>query len=355
MIIFPAIDIQGGECVRLTRGDFSTAERVAEDPVQTALSFKEAGAEWLHMVDLDGAKSGQMQNRDVFIAAARRTEMKIQLGGGIRDMKTASYYLENGIERIIVGSLAVRNPKLVAEMVREFGDRIIVGIDAENGMVKIDGWLGAGKVSFLTLAREMAYIGVRHVIYTDISRDGTLSGPNLGDLKRLRDGTGINIIASGGISGIDDIRALADLRIYGAICGKSLYRQTLSLEEALKVGAASIPVEPTDEVPELSESGSVSRGAGASRTAAPAARGGGKPEPSGRKRPPKGSGAPSQKGGTQKAGHYKDAPKRKEEEQPRRDARPDGKSKSRSGPPRKGSHPSGGYRGGKPKGGPKNG
>ena len=175
MIVLPAIDIKDGECVRLTKGDFETAERVAEDPVKTALSFKEAGAEWLHMVDLDGAKTAQAQNRDIFISVAKETEMKVELGGGIRDQKTAAYYLENGIERVIVGSLAVRNPKLVAELVREYGDRIIVGIDAENGMVKIDGWLNAGRVNFVTLAREMEYIGIHHIIYTDISKDRTLA------------------------------------------------------------------------------------------------------------------------------------------------------------------------------------
>lgn len=253
MIIFPAIDIQDGECVRLTKGDFATAERVADDAVETALAFKEAGAEWLHMVDLDGAKTAQMQNRDVFIRVARATEMKIQLGGGIRDEKTATYYLENGIERIILGSLAVRNPKLVAELVRMYGDRIVVGIDAENGMVKIDGWLGAGKVSFLSLAKQMAYIGVRHVVYTDISRDGTLSGPNLENLKLLQESVGMNIIASGGISNIGDIQALADLKLYGAICGKSLYRQTLDLKEAIEVGASSLPKETWDDIPETDD------------------------------------------------------------------------------------------------------
>ncbi len=355
MIIFPAIDIQEGECVRLTKGDFSTAERVAEDPVATALAFQEAGAEWLHMVDLDGAKNGQMQNRDVFVTVARKTELKIQLGGGIRDMKTAAYYLENGIERIILGSIAVRNPKLVAEMVREFGDRIAVGIDAENGMVKIDGWQGSGKVNFLILGREMAHIGVRHLIYTDISRDGTLTGPNLADLSTLRDGTGVNVIASGGISGIGDIRALADLRLYGAICGKSLYRQTLDLREALEVGASSVPVEPTEEVPELDNpllSGS-RPARGGSRPSGNA----GRPKES---RPPKG-GRPGKPGGNSGSGkpprpegEAKAAPPRKEENhsgapgkknppRPESENRLAGKGKPR--PPRRNG---GGRPGGKP-------
>lgn len=236
MIILPAIDIQDGNCVRLTKGDFDTVEKVAEDPLKTALSFKQAGAEWLHMVDLDGAKVGASQNRMVFTDIAKETEMKIELGGGIRDMDTASYYLEHGIERIILGSIAVKNPKLLAEMVREYGDRIIVGIDAMNGIVKTEGWLGDGKVNFMTLAKEMEYIGVRHLIYTDISKDGTLDGPNTGDLKQLQDSIRMNIIASGGIRDIENIKALAKLRLYGAICGKSIYKETLDLAEAIAEG-----------------------------------------------------------------------------------------------------------------------
>lgn len=346
MIIFPAIDIQGGECVRLTKGDFATAERVAEDPLAAARSFREAGAEWLHMVDLDGAKNGLMQNRDVFITIARETDLKIQLGGGIRDMKTASYYLENGIERIILGSIAVRNPKLVAEMVREFGDRIAVGIDAENGMVKIDGWLGSGKVNFLTLGREMAHIGVRYLIYTDISRDGMLTGPNLADLRALRDGTGVHIIASGGISGIGDIRALADLRLYGAICGKSLYRQTLDLGEALEVGAASIPMEPTEEVPELdNQLPSANR---SSRNAArPNPNGGSRPKEK-EARPPKGGSRPKPSGKPSRPdGESRQAPSRREDAHPsgKNAARPEGESrpgnKGKPHPPRKNGRPTG--------------
>ena len=239
MIILPAIDIQNGECVRLTKGDFATSEKVAEDPVETALRFNAAGAEYLHMVDLDGAKSAMAQNREVFIRVAKETGMKIELGGGIRDMETAAYYLENGIERIILGSMAVKNPKLLAEIVREYGGRVIVGIDAEDGMVKTEGWLASGRVNYIILAKEMFHIGVKHIIYTDISRDGTLSGPNLADLKKLRDAVKMNIIASGGIRNTADIRALAKLKLYGAICGKSLYKGTLDLKEA--INAAKSP------------------------------------------------------------------------------------------------------------------
>ncbi len=241
MIIYPAIDIQGGECVRLTKGNFETAEKVAEDPLKTALEFKAAGAEYLHMVDLDGAKTARMQNREVFVTVAAESGLKVQVGGGIRDQDAAAYYLEHGIDRVILGSIAVKNPKLLAELVREYGERIVVGIDAEDGMVKTEGWLAAGRVNFLTLAKEMAHIGVRQIIYTDISKDGTLTGPNLADLKKLRDSVRLGIIASGGISNIDDIRALAKLRMQGAICGKSLYHKTLDLAEAIRIGEETVP------------------------------------------------------------------------------------------------------------------
>lgn len=236
MIIFPAIDIQDGRCVRLSQGDFSTSEQVADDPLETALAFKAAGAEWLHMVDLDGAKTATQPNRMLFLEIAKKTEMKIQLGGGIRDFAIASSYLENGIERVILGSAAVKNPRLMGELVREYGDRIIVGIDAKNGIAQTEGWLSQSKIGFLMLAREMQEIGVHHVVYTDISKDGTLAGPNLSELKKLRETVKMNVIASGGVSSIQDIRALKKLSLYGAICGKSLYKKTLDLKEAIKAG-----------------------------------------------------------------------------------------------------------------------
>ncbi|MEG0692466.1 MAG: 1-(5-phosphoribosyl)-5-[(5-phosphoribosylamino)methylideneamino]imidazole-4-carboxamide isomerase [Oscillospiraceae bacterium] len=235
MIIFPAIDIQNGQCVRLSQGDFSTSEQVADDPLKTALSFKEAGAEWIHMVDLDGAKTATQPNKLLFLEIAKETGLKIELGGGIRDFKTAQNYLENGIERVILGSAAVKNPRLIADLVRDYGDRIIVGIDAKNGIAQTEGWLSQSKVNYLTLAREMQEIGVHHIVYTDISKDGTLKGPNLFELKKINAAVKINIIASGGISNIEDIKAIKKLGLYGAICGKSIYKKTLDLKEALLV------------------------------------------------------------------------------------------------------------------------
>lgn len=235
MIILPAIDIKDGKCVRLYKGDYNTVEQVAEDPVETALSFQNAGANYLHMVDLDGAKDATLANKDVFIEVAKNTRLKIELGGGIRDEKSAIYYLDYGIDKVILGSIAIKDPQLLKELVRDYGERIVVGIDAMNGMVKTDGWLGESDVNFITLAKEMQEIGVKNIVFTDISRDGTLEGPNLQSLEEINNAVTCNIIASGGISNIDDIHALKRIGVFGVICGKSIYKGTLNLKDALAV------------------------------------------------------------------------------------------------------------------------
>ncbi len=238
MIILPAIDIKDGKCVRLYKGDFNTVEQVASDPLETALSFQNAGANYLHMVDLDGAKDASLSNKEIFVHVAKNTKLKMELGGGIRDVQSAVYYLDNGIDRVILGSAAVKNPQLVKDLVGDYGDRIIVGIDAKNGMVSTEGWLDVSDVDYITLAREMEAIGVKHIVYTDISKDGTLEGPNLFELEQINNAVSCNIIASGGISNINDIVALKKLNVYGVICGKSLYKNTLDLSEALSVARA---------------------------------------------------------------------------------------------------------------------
>lgn len=235
MIILPAIDIKDGSCVRLYKGDFGTVQKVAEDPVQTALSFQEAGAKWLHMVDLDGAKDAVPKNRSIFIGVAKATSLQVEIGGGIRNLDTVEDYLSGGIARVILGSAAVKNPELVKTAVKEFGARIAVGIDARDEMVAVEGWLDGSSVHYLDLARAMEEIGVQTIIYTDISKDGTLAGPNLEQLTRINESVSCNIIASGGISCLDDIAALKARKMYGAICGKSLYQGTLSLEKALEL------------------------------------------------------------------------------------------------------------------------
>ena len=234
MIIFPAIDIIGGQCVRLVKGDYATAQKV---PLKTAEQFEAAGAEWIHMVDLDGAKAGYPVNTEIYKNIAQNTHLKVEVGGGIRTLETIGAYLDLGIKRVILGSAALKNPQLVADAVVKFGsERIVVGIDAKNEMVATEGWLETSNVHYIDLAKEMIKAGVRTFIFTDISRDGTLSGVNLEQLKKLADATAgqCNIVASGGVHTIDDVIACRDLGLYGTIAGKSLYQGTLDLSEAIE-------------------------------------------------------------------------------------------------------------------------
>lgn len=234
MIILPAIDIKDGNCVRLYKGEFSTVHKVAENPLETARKFEADGAEWLHMVDLDGAKDAKPQNTEIFCEIARKTSLKVEVGGGIRSLETVEAYLSRGISRVILGSAAVRNPELVKMAVKEYGNQIAVGIDAKNGMAAVEGWLDTSAAHYLDLAKAMEQAGVSTIIYTDISKDGTLTGPNLQELDAINRAVSCNIVASGGISNLDDIIALRKLGLYGAICGKSLYQGTLDLKEAIR-------------------------------------------------------------------------------------------------------------------------
>ena len=235
MLIFPAIDIIDGKPVRLFKGDFSTAEQVADDALETAESFVEAGAEWIHMVDLDGSVQKKRVNSQTFVDVANKTPLKVEIGGGIRTMQDIEYYAERGISRIILGSVALKNPELVREAVTEFGDLIAVGIDAKGGFVATEGWTEGSTTHFIDLARQMEAMGVQTIIYTDISKDGTLSGPNVEQLTQLNGAVSCNITASGGVTNIGDIITLRDNNLYGAICGKSIYKGTLDLKEAIEV------------------------------------------------------------------------------------------------------------------------
>lgn len=235
MIIFPAIDLKNGECVRLKKGDMNTSEKVAESPVQTALSFAACGAQWMHMVDLDGAVGGGRVNHPVIVETVRSSGLYTEVGGGIRSMADMEYYLENGVSRVILGSVALKNSALVREAVREFGgEQIAVGIDARDGMVAAEGWVQDSDVNFIELAKRMEDVGVQYLIYTDISRDGMMAGADLEGLQRLNEAVGCCVTASGGIRSMDDIRALAALDLYGAICGKSIYSGALDLSEAVR-------------------------------------------------------------------------------------------------------------------------
>ena len=235
MILFPAIDIKDGLCVRLVRGDYATAHRVAEDPVQTARSFEQAGAKWIHMVDLDGAKDAKQVNRAIFLQVAAQTGLKVEVGGGIRTMAAVEDYLSHGISRVILGSAALKDPEFVRQAVKAYGDRIAVGIDAKNGYVAVEGWLDASSVSYLELAKEMEAIGVKTIIFTDIFKDGTLAGPNLEQLSALQRAVKCQFVASGGVGSVTDLQALADQKLYGAICGKALYQGSVDLAQAVRL------------------------------------------------------------------------------------------------------------------------
>lgn len=237
MIILPAIDIKDGNCVRLFKGDFSTVEKVASDYLETAKGFENAGASWIHMVDLDGAKEGRPVNTKIYTDVAEKTNLKVELGGGIRNLETIQEYLNMGITRVILGSVALKNPALVSSAVEKFGsEKIVVGIDAMNGMVATEGWLETSEVNYIELADKMISVGVKYFIFTDISKDGTLSGVNTEQLKALADATSgrADIVASGGVHTMADIIACREMGLYGTICGKSIYKGTLNLKEAVE-------------------------------------------------------------------------------------------------------------------------
>ena len=235
MIIFPAIDIHNGECVRLIQGDFSTAHKVAADPLETARSFAAAGARWIHMVDLDGSLQKKPVNTDPILQVVEHTPLKVEVGGGIRTMEDIAFYLDRGVDRVILGSVALKNPELVQQAVDAYGDKIAVGIDAKQGMVATEGWTEDSQMDFIDLAKAMEKMGVATIIYTDIGRDGTLSGPDVQGLDRLNKAVGCNVIASGGVTTITDILVMKDKKMYGTICGKCIYKKTLDLREAVGI------------------------------------------------------------------------------------------------------------------------
>ncbi len=238
MVILPAIDIKDGKCVRLIKGDYATAQKVADSYMETARSFEVCGAEWVHMVDLDGAKDATQKNKDVFIDVAKNTKLKVEVGGGIRSMETIEMYLNAGISRVIIGSAAVKDPELVKRAVKEYKERIAVGIDAKDGFVMTEGWLESSSVNYIDLGIEMCRAGVEFFIFTDIDKDGTLSRPNHFKTKKLQEvlaPLGGKVIASGGIRTINNIKTLKKNGIYGAICGKSIYSGSLNLEKAIKM------------------------------------------------------------------------------------------------------------------------
>ena len=234
MIIFPAIDIRGGQCVRLVKGDFDTTHTVAESYIDTANSFIKDGAEWIHMVDLDGAKSGKVTNAEVFKQVAN-LGLKVELGGGIRSLDVIEMYLNAGISRVILGSVAAEDPDFVKESVKLYGDKIAVGIDAKERNVATHAWVTTTNLDFIDFAKVIEQAGVKTIIFTDIEKDGCLSRPNFTRLAEISQAVSCDIIASGGVRDIEDIKKLKSMNLYGAIAGKSLYEGTLNLKEAVEV------------------------------------------------------------------------------------------------------------------------
>ena len=240
MLIFPAIDIRDGKCVRLFKGDFAQETVFSDKPAQMAQKWESQGAKFLHLVDLDGALAGAPRNLDTVREILAAVNIPVELGGGIRTMENIDEVLALGVRRVILGSVAVRNPALVKEACARYGDRIVVGIDAKDGIVAVDGWGVSGDVDVLVLAKEMKQAGVRTIIYTDISRDGTLAGVNIEATAKLARESGVNIVASGGVKSTADIEALKPYEkdgIEGVIVGKSIYMGTLDLQQAIEIAA----------------------------------------------------------------------------------------------------------------------
>ncbi len=234
MIILPAIDIKDGHCVRLYQGDYGQVTTYDTDPVQVAQRWQQAGASWLHVVDLDGAKQGMPVNVDVIKRIRAATNLHIEVGGGMRSLAHIERILALGIERVILGTIALTNRELLQAALERWGERIVVGIDARAGRVAIAGWYETSGVEATVLARNLEELGVQRFVYTDIARDGTLSGPNLEALATMQRATSRALIASGGVHTLEDLRDLAMLGVEGVIVGKALYTGDIDLAVAIR-------------------------------------------------------------------------------------------------------------------------
>jgi phosphoribosylformimino-5-aminoimidazole carboxamide ribotide isomerase len=244
VILFPAIDLKGGACVRLVRGEMASATVFNDDPAAQARAFAEAGFTWLHVVDLDGAFAGKSVNGDAVRAIRTAVDLRIQLGGGIRDRTAIDYWLALGIDRVVLGTTALRDPELVRCAAREYPGRIVVGIDARDGRVAVEGWAESSAVAAIDLGRRFADAGVAAIVYTDIARDGALTGIDAAATALFARQVGVPVIASGGIASLADIAALAAHAkdgIAGAICGRALYDGRVDARAALRVAAGAAP------------------------------------------------------------------------------------------------------------------
>ena len=234
MILYPAIDLKDGNCVRLYKGEMDQATVFSDDPAAQALEFQKAGCEWLHLVDLNGAFAGEPVNAEPVEAILKACNIPAQLGGGIRDIATIERWLDKGLARVILGTIAVRDPELVKEAARLFPGKVAVGIDARDGMVAVEGWAETTDVTALDLAKKFEDAGVAAIIYTDIDRDGAMQGPNVAATAALANAVNIPVIASGGVSSMDDLKALkaCGAPLNGAISGRALYDGAIDVAEA---------------------------------------------------------------------------------------------------------------------------
>ncbi|MEM9640331.1 MAG: 1-(5-phosphoribosyl)-5-[(5-phosphoribosylamino)methylideneamino]imidazole-4-carboxamide isomerase [Pseudomonadota bacterium] len=237
MILYPAIDLKNGQCVRLLRGRMEDATVFGDDPAAQARAFQDAGCEWLHLVDLDGAFAGKPRNAEAVDAILRACDCPVQLGGGIRDMATIEAWLAKGVARIILGTVAVRDPALVRQAAAAFPGQVAVGIDARAGIVAVEGWAEETEISALTLARSFDDAGVAAIVYTDIERDGAMQGPNVAATAAIAHAVPIPVIASGGVASLEDLTALKEsgAPLNGAISGRALYEGALDLKDAISL------------------------------------------------------------------------------------------------------------------------
>ncbi len=234
MILLPAIDLYDKKCVRLYKGDYSQMTVYSEDPLAMAKSIEARGASWIHLVDLEGAKDGTTPNIDIVKAIASMTDLNVEIGGGIRSYETIETYLASGVKRLILGTKAVEDRAFLLEALKRYGDAIAVGADAKNGMIATHGWLTESSLEIHTFVEDLRNIGVKTVIATDISKDGAMQGTNLELYRSLNTIEGIQIVASGGVSSLEDIKALKEIGVYGAILGKAMYNGAVKLEEGLE-------------------------------------------------------------------------------------------------------------------------